>query len=232
MVVLPNPKGAMMHTYKRDQDKLYLLLNRYWRKNIAKLREKKREVLEKWEKEKQDLIEERRQDLTLIKDLASREAYHFRRRHGRTHCPGDEDITGYAHKIGKYKASVLDSMDENLHFDEMFNLRGALDRIAFHAVLERKIVHGGDTKEKLDLISKTEEFKEILAEEVYTRGLLLDDVQACIGKLYDRIARNAQGNTAKIEINREHFKAEEVAALVAFFRLQEEWGNSIKWEEI
>ena len=75
-------------------------------------------------------------------------------------------------------------------------------------------------------------FQELLKEEAKTRVLRETDIMHCLHCLYHSLSEQVHGNDGTIVINKELYKPNERAALVALLKLQDPWDNPIKWREM
>jgi len=83
----------------------------------------------------------------------------------------------------------------------------------------------------LNALAKTEAFIKVLQGEVATRNLLLDDVNPCIGFLYDKTLKHQHGNDSIIALYNEDYSVNECGALATFLRVQSEWPHGLEWKE-
>jgi hypothetical protein len=107
-----------------------------------------------------------------------------------------------------------------------------VERITYQATLAKVIPHQGGILQKLNGLAQRPDFKKILQAEVANRKLVLKDVEACVPNIYHEVSKHAHGNTGVIELNRDEYTVNELAALVSFFRLQKQWSNPLVWKEV
>ena len=79
----------------------------------------------------------------------------------------------------------------------------------------------GSVLKNLDALAALDAFKEILAEEVMSRNLIMQDVECYIKVLYHELFKHSDGNYGKILIRESDFTPREYAASVLFFKLQD-----------
>jgi len=84
----------------------------------------------------------------------------------------------------------------------------------------------------LNALAKTEAFTNILHKEVATRNLVFEDVSPCIGSLYSKTLKHANGNDfLTIILRNQDYTANECAALATFLKVKDEWGHWPDWAE-
>ncbi|KAF8541116.1 hypothetical protein BDD12DRAFT_979868, partial [Trichophaea hybrida] len=82
--------------------------------------------------------------------------------------------------VQRIKNDALKVMDEKLRLEHNFNVSGALERIAFQACLERKIIDQGGVQKNLDALAAHQDFGKILKNEVANNMLVANDVERCV----------------------------------------------------
>ncbi|KAG0127370.1 hypothetical protein HOY82DRAFT_625525 [Tuber indicum] len=110
----------------------------------------------------------------------------------------NKEIKDKAVEISKLMDMVLSERTEKIKLEGNFNLRGALERIAYHGRLIGKIQshYKQGVQAGLDQLAKTQEFRKILAEEIADRHLVEKDVEHCIPIVYHEASRHAHENLA------------------------------------
>jgi hypothetical protein len=86
-----------------------------------------------------------------------------------------------------------------------------------------------DIQSQLDTIAKRGEFKLILHDEVEKNGLRLEDVEACIANLYSKLSAHKNGNDTSAIIRRSIYDPNQIAAIVSYLRLLNDWGFCVPW---
>jgi len=84
---------------------------------------------------------------------------------------------------------------------------------------------------RLNKITQTEKFAELLCKEVEQRGLDLKLVRDCIPSLYHLLSKFGHGNLGVLVIRKRDFVPSERALLVTIMRVQEEWADPLQWIE-
>jgi len=84
----------------------------------------------------------------------------------------------------------------------------------------------------LNKLAETTEFEDILLEEAGKRLLAMKDVKNCLNNIYPEVCMRAHGNDTLITLKEGEFSEGEMVVLIAFFRLQDKWGNSLQWEAV
>ncbi|KAG0129446.1 hypothetical protein HOY82DRAFT_610682 [Tuber indicum] len=111
---------------------------------------------------------------------------------------------------------------EKMKMAENFNLRGALERIAFHGRMLKKMKchHQLGVQPALDELAKIKRFQTHLAAEVETRYLVKKDAACSTAGVYHQVSRLAHGNSGMITIFEEDHTPNEGAALATFLGVQ------------
>ena len=97
---------------------------------------------------------------------------------------------------------------------------------------EIKVKLGTGVQKRLNLLAEKPGFKKIFTEEVEKRKLVPKDVNASLYGIYGQASKHAHGNHEPIMLREGDFTAGEIVVLISFFRLQEKWGNALKWEVV
>lgn len=106
-----------------------------------------------------------------------------------------------------------------------------VERICYQAVLEKKIDSAGGVQTRLDELAKTPEFQKIYRREIEAHGLTLPDVERCRRNIYHELSKHAHGNDGVLQIRHKDFTVNERAAVLAYYKMQDEWKDCMKWEE-
>lgn len=83
-----------------------------------------------------------------------------------------------------------------------------------------------------ELLTKTEDFRIFLQQELAQHSLHEDQVLDCLHLTYNELSKVAHGNTGLITLYHEDHEPAEIAAMVIILRIQEQWPNSLNWREI
>jgi len=75
------------------------------------------------------------------------------------------------------------------------------------------------------------EFTKVLHEEVQARGLVLEDLDACVRDVYSSLLAPWCDCDKPIVISKMDFTAEEYAALITFMKVQSKWDYALSWRE-
>ncbi|KAG0132959.1 hypothetical protein HOY82DRAFT_557116 [Tuber indicum] len=137
-------------------------------------------------------------------------------------------------EISRLTTLALGWETEKIKLAENFNLRGALERIAYHGRLIQKIKshYTLGVQAALDELAKTADFENLLAKEIVTRHLVKKDVRHCIAVVYHEASKHAHGNSSMITIYEEDHTVNERAALATFLGVQAGWPDGLKWREV
>jgi hypothetical protein len=146
----------------------------------------------------------------------------------------NKEIERRSVEIARLTGLALGWETERMKMEENFNLRGALERIAYHGRLLKKIKcpHQLGVQPALDELAKTERFQTRLAAEVATRRLVKKDVARSIAGVYHQVSRLAHGNSGMVTIFEEDHTPNERAVLATFLGVQGEWKDCLKWKEV
>ena len=103
----------------------------------------------------------------------------------------------------------------------------------YQANLMKKITtdHESEIQAGLDALAKTQEFIQVLQEEVTASGLQLEAVTDCIPNIYHEASKRALSNDFVITIYKDEHTMEECAVLAAFLKMQHGWPHPLKWRE-
>ena len=85
---------------------------------------------------------------------------------------------------------------------------------------------------RIDELAKTPEFVEALQNEVAARKLTLKNVTACIGSIYNSVAKHGEGNDFVIAFHEDHYTSEECAVLTTLLHVQSGWPGGLKWTKV
>ncbi|KAG0642233.1 hypothetical protein HOY80DRAFT_1107960 [Tuber brumale] len=149
-------------------------------------------------------------------------------------------LTSLAHLIltlflTSVKRAIAEEKSQRLRLVANFNICSAIatEHIVRQANLnlEKGVKSPVEIQSGIDEMAKLNDFEDALSKEVKTRKLELEDVKACVQHIYLQLSKHARGNNGKIVIREGDHTVNEVAALVAIFRRQEELGNGISWRE-
>ncbi|KAG0137472.1 hypothetical protein HOY82DRAFT_649156 [Tuber indicum] len=145
-----------------------------------------------------------------------------------------QEIKEQSVEISRLAGLALGLETKRIKLEENFNLRGALERIAFHGRLIGKIKsHSTESVQAaLDELAKTAKFKKLLAQEIAARRLVKKDVDRCVAVVYHEASKHAHGNCRMITIYQEDHTTNECAALATFLGVQGEWPDGLKWKEV
>ncbi|KAG0638415.1 GNL3L/Grn1 putative GTPase-domain-containing protein [Tuber brumale] len=145
-----------------------------------------------------------------------------------------QEIKEKSVEISRLTGLALGWETEKIKLEESFNLRGALERIAYHGRLlgEIKSHYAQGVQAGLDELAKTAKFKNLLAQEIAARHLVKKDVDRCVAVVYHEASKYAHGNSRMITIYEEDHTPNERAALATFLGVQSGWLDGLKWKEI
>ncbi|KAF8471060.1 hypothetical protein BDZ91DRAFT_717552 [Kalaharituber pfeilii] len=139
---------------------------------------------------------------------------------------------GYITTIANLKTYPTGMLEENLRLKGNFNLRGALEYISNEAQRLHKIEEKGGTSNMLMALSNTKDFTKILQRVAEERNLIQKEIKAQVPHLYHGVSKFAHGNDRHIIIRTHNLTVNERAAIVCFWKLQNEWPvPRLTWEE-
>lgn len=122
---------------------------------------------------------------------------------------------------------------EKLKLECKFNVRGALELIACHATITKRIrshyVLG--IQDCIDELAKTPAFVEALKDEVAAYKLAPEDATACIANIYHTVS-NLKGNDPIITLYENHHTEAECAVLATLLKIQSGWSSSFRWARV
>jgi hypothetical protein len=110
-----------------------------------------------------------------------------------------------------------------------------IERIVYQATLEELFEENKKkvgVQQKLNMLAGRSEFTEILLKEVDKYKLVLNDVWACVDRIYHDVSKHARGNREPIQLNMGLFTRNELVVLISFFRLQQKWCSALEWEVV
>lgn len=84
----------------------------------------------------------------------------------------------------------------------------------------------------LDELGNKMEFQKELNEVVEARKLVPRDVWHCVHHIYHEVSKHASDNECVILARAEHFNDSQRAVLVAFLRMQDQWGSPLAWKDV
>lgn len=116
-------------------------------------------------------------------------------------------------------------------FSHLTILTTRVERICYHAVLEKRINPVTGVQMRLDELAKTPGFLKVYRREIEARRLTLPDVERCRRNIYHEVSKHAHGNDGVIRICHADFTVNETAAVLAYFKMQDSWKDCLKWEE-
>ncbi|PWW73238.1 hypothetical protein C7212DRAFT_347240 [Tuber magnatum] len=121
--------------------------------------------------------------------------------------------------------AVLQQKNHGLWLARNFNVRGALERIAFQATLQKMIRVNADSgvQPRLNLLAGLPKFNAILHQEVLQRGLVKSQTNTALKHIYHEVSKHAHGNDGLIVVRTTDFTPAELAVLVSFLKLQDQW---------
>ncbi|KAG0135101.1 hypothetical protein HOY82DRAFT_537033 [Tuber indicum] len=128
--------------------------------------------------------------------------------------------------------ALEDHRERRLRLEENFNIRGALERIVYQHQQMKKPKYGSvGIQPGIDRMAALPEFQDILDEEAKARKLEPENVKSCVSHIYHTLSKHAHGNNGNIVIRHRHHTRNEVAALVAIFKVQDTWEPKVVWSE-
>lgn len=98
-------------------------------------------------------------------------------------------------------------------------------------MLEKRIGSAISVQARLDALAKTAAFQKVYSREIEAHGLILLDVERCRRNIYHELSKHAHGNDGVIQIRHADFTVNEMVAVLAYYKMQDEWKDCIKWEE-
>ncbi|KAG0135103.1 hypothetical protein HOY82DRAFT_537034 [Tuber indicum] len=129
--------------------------------------------------------------------------------------------------------SALEKEKKESHWlVENFNLRQAMDYIVIEVSKRERIEDPVEIKHELSEMTKQPAFAAARVQEVESRKLVPKDVDHCIKNMYHEVWKHTYGNNGTIVIRNKDGIANEVAALVTIFRVQDELGIGLVWREV
>jgi len=96
---------------------------------------------------------------------------------------------------------------------------------------QRLVPWGMDHEGGIYELADQPEFTKVLHEEVQARGLVLEDVAACVKSIYFGLLFPWCKRRKTIIISDTDFTAEEYAALITFMKVQSKWKYPLSWKE-
>ena len=100
-----------------------------------------------------------------------------------------------------------------------------------YAKLKGLVPWGMDHEAGLYELAEQPEFTKVLHEEVQARGLVYEDVAACVRSIYFTRLLPSCNRDETIVIRDVDFTAEERAALITFMKVQSKWACASPWRE-
>lgn len=97
--------------------------------------------------------------------------------------------------------------------------------------MEKWIKPSIGVQSRLDALATTQEFQKIYIREIEARGLMKPDVERCRRHIYHDLSKHAHGNDGVIQVRHADFTVNEVTAVVAYYKIQDNWKDCIQWEE-
>jgi hypothetical protein len=109
-----------------------------------------------------------------------------------------------------------------------------IERISFHAMVEHVVVDTGPTsvQKRLKQLARKSDFKAILKKQVDQHKLVLQDVQSCAGGIYGKLPQHPEQYSPPILLKEDDFRADELVALITFFRIQNKWAYPVPWKVV
>ena len=96
---------------------------------------------------------------------------------------------------------------------------------------QRLVPWGMDHEGGIYELADQPEFTKVLHEEVQARGLVLEDLDACVRDVYSSLLAPWCDCDKPIVISKMDFTAEEYAALITFMKVQSKWQYAFSWRE-
>ena len=104
--------------------------------------------------------------------------------------------------------------------------------MVYLAKLEKKIPPAVRVQGGLNKLAQRSEFTEILHKEVQARKLVVEDVMACLKRLYNKVCKRTNDMEDDMVIVRaSRYTDNERAALVVLLKLQKDWLCPLDWIE-
>src|SRR5436305_11189365 len=106
------------------------------------------------------------------------------------------------------------------------------ERTIFSAILDRKIQGWNTSHEELKEVAKLPDFVTIAKTEAATRGLGSRDVLRRARCSYGtaKVRERENGNDDTITLRAERYDSDELAALIAYLKLQATWTSPLAWK--
>ena len=99
-------------------------------------------------------------------------------------------------------------------------------------MIRGKIGSVAGVQSQLDALAKDPTFQEIYDQEISSMKLRKVDVERCRKNLYHEVSKHAHGNDGTIRIRKKDFVPDELAAVVSYFKMQDDWEDALKWEVV
>ncbi|KAG0130341.1 hypothetical protein HOY82DRAFT_649732 [Tuber indicum] len=113
-----------------------------------------------------------------------------------------------------------------------FGIRGGLEHLVYHAILDQKIPSssGNGIHQGLDALTGLEEFRTIFAKEAKARAVDGDTIMDSLSDLYDKHPQVQCRNHKHLILSDYHWASCTVVPLVALMKMQCHWSHPIPWK--